>query len=231
MSEPPFPLGEGPPVDLLRPLLEDPDDQPARERLAAWLEGAKGPEWAAAVRSDAPISKALCEQIRAGLTWTTPTPMVKRGLPQVPEYCYLYRFQDRPALSADLARGVVNPGFLWCRKLYLGYNNSLEPAAVTALAQSPYTENLADLELDELYISPEQLEEILTLKGLTHLRLTGGYSEDWGGMGFTWPTLNDAHLEVLARNRTLKYLQLCHQALGPKHLPPLAHIPQVKLDY
>jgi len=176
------------------------------------------------------VTKELSEQIRAGLIWVTPTPMVKRGLPQVPEHCRLYCFQEPALLAAELTRGVANPGFLWCRKLYLGYSTSLEPEAARALVQSPYTENLADLELHEIYVSPEELEEILSLKGLTHLRLTGGYSEDWGGLGFTWPTLADAHLEVLARNRTLQCVQLCHQGLTQKDVAPLSHL-QVKLDY
>lgn len=217
------------PVELLRPLVVNADDQGARDRLAAWLKEHGEPEWAAAVQSDAPLSKELSERIRHGLLWMTPTPQVKRGLPQVPDYCYLYRFQDSAALAAELTRSVANPGFLWCRRLYVGYNNSMEPEAGEALVRSPYTENLADLELHELYVSPEQLEAILGLPGLTRLKLTGGYSEDWGGMGFTWPTLSDAHLEVLARSRTLQYLEMRHQGLSKKDLEPLQHIPEISL--
>ncbi len=122
-----------------------------------------------------------------------------------------------------------SPGALAVSKLYLGYSTGLSEQAGQALLDSPFVMNLESLELHELGVSPETLGKLA--RKSAQLILTGGYSSDWNGPEYTWPSVGTDHLEAIvqARPTNLRSISLTHQELSQVSARELlARLPQLE---
>jgi len=59
---------------------------------------------------------------------------------------------------------------------------------------------MAQLELHEAHLSAEELAQLLQLPALRKLSFVAGYSQEWTGEVYFFPSVNQQHLEVLAQH-------------------------------
>ena len=121
------------------------------------------------------------------------------------------------------------------RNLVLSANCTLEPEASHALVCSQYARSLQSLELTQIYFSPQQLRELLTMPALVELRIWGALSADENGV-MAPPLLTNEHLEVLSASpyaQKLRVLELrnqdFHSAVGNRLRQALPQLKSLQL--
>lgn len=126
-------------------------------------------------------------------------------------------YKDSKGLTRDLLAWIADPASQDCHDLVFHANCSMDEEASSALVHSPLAETVKALEFTEIFFSPSQLADLLTMPALVELRIWGGESSDWNGPTYVWDTLEHEHIEVLASNphaQRLRHLDLHNQKLS-----------------
>lgn len=147
-------------------------------------------------------------------------------------------YMDEEAMTRSVLKWVADPSSQGCDEVIFWVQCGLSLEASHALIHSPAAPTITTLTFHEIYFSPEQLAEILTLPALVTMELHGGSSQDWGGMEFTFPTLAPEHWQVLMndpnaqRLRTLKMNnQQYNIQMGSDLRRALPHLDVLCLDW
>ncbi|CAN5383781.1 hypothetical protein BH10ACI1_BH10ACI1_15460 [soil metagenome] len=119
----------------------------------------------------------------------------------------IYAYNDDAELTANIIRWATSPDSFDCEILNIGANSTLKSVAVDALLNSFRILTIKCLQFDEIYISPEDFEKLLTMPHLVELENNGGSSSDYGGSDYTYSTLTDDHYKVLAASPHAKKLR------------------------
>ncbi len=109
----------------------------------------------------------------------------------------LYHYQDAAAMTRSLLAWIADPASRHCTGLDFSANCTLEAAASRALVNSALARTVESLKFTEIYFSPEQLAELLSMPALVELRIWGGESSDWNGPQYVYDTLAYEHIAVL----------------------------------
>ena len=129
----------------------------------------------------------------------------------------IYHYQDTKALTRELLQWIDDPASRGCDDISFSANASLSEEASHALVNSHLAQTVRTLEFSEIYFSPQQLADLLSMPALVNLSISGGTSYDWAGPGYVYPTLGEEHIQVLVtspHSSRLRSLQLYQQELG-----------------
>lgn len=101
----------------------------------------------------------------------------------------------------------------------LGYSVGLNPIALGHLKRLA---NLRKLELHEIYLSEQDLAEILKLPALREISFQGGTSSEWTGEIYVFPSVGKPHLKQLAKaGQRLERIEFAFQELEDSHIDRL----------
>ena len=128
-----------------------------------------------------------------------------------------YHHQNAAQMTREVLAWLDEPEAASCRSLRFAANCSLSQEASDALVRSPRAAHIESLEFTEIYFSPQQLADLLTLPSLIKLCISGGVSYDWNGPEYSYPTLGLEHLKVLETSphaQKLQVLSLSNQQMG-----------------
>ena len=135
---------------------------------------------------------------------------------QIDQGCVkIYRNRDAAAFNADLLELLELPNLISCHTISLWWETELNLETVLAMFNTSLAQTLKVLECQEIYFSPQTLEQLLEFE-LESLTLSGGSSSEYPVGETSFPTLEAAHLAVLRshpRLRQLKKLYLPNQYL------------------
>jgi hypothetical protein len=132
---------------------------------------------------------------------------------------HIYYYQDSKAMTREILRWLHDNSSHGCLELDLSANSALEVEASDALIKSVAAETIKSLQFHEIYFTPQQLKDLLTMPALEELIIWGGESSDWSGPTYIWETLGPEHIDVITSSpdaQRLRVLEIGNQRISEK---------------